>query len=347
MRAGGLAQSDLDILRMMQEQYSQEFPDEQNAPDDGEKSDHSDEDEDDDTSFIRDDNDDNDASDDAQEQETEEYRPDEVDSTCRSDTREKESKISTQASEDSFVEPHGKHLDPDNFSDEKLGSMYGLHVEDVGQMRKAFSGFDQDGSGNISVLELNKASFIDMNELKNAILFYMPNVSEVHVMKIMRAADLDGNGQVFLRPSPLAAAEWPCQVSFEEFCGLIGAGEEDLAQDKKQTEDLPLDEKYNLFSAWLKGNIEKFRRRTSLHDQYTSSTSKFPLNLNKLSEQERERIINNDMLYSDAMRGYFDFSHIVVPFDAHLARAGLTSARDMDLFTKKIFELQVLIHSCV
>jgi len=383
-----LAQSDLDILRMMQEQYSQEFPDEQNAPDDGEKSDHSDEDEDDDTSFIRDDNDDNDASDDAQEQETEEYRPDEEDSTCRSDTREKESKISTQASEDSFVEPHGKHLDPDNFSDEKLGSMYGLHVEDVGQMRKAFSGFDQDGSGNISVLELNKvfescgvrlnmteleaivkqvdkdgggeigfsefvalmvqqgaiksdplikarsafdhfdvdqSSFIDMNELKNAILFYMPNVSEVHVMKIMRAADLDGNGQ----------------VSFEEFCGLIGAGEEDLAQDKKQTEDLPLDEKYNLFSAWLKGNIEKFRRRTSLHDQYTSSTSKFPLNLNKLSEQERERIINNDMLYSDAMRGYFDFSHIVVPFDAHLARAGLTSARDMDLFTKKIFELQI------
>ena len=102
-----------------------------------------------------------------------------------------------------------------------------------------------------------------------------------------------------------------------------------------------MDEKYNLFSAWLKGNINKFRRRASLHDQYTSSTSKFPLNLNKLSEQERDRIVKNDMLFGDAMRGFFDFSHIVVPFDAHLARAGLASSKDMDLFTRKVFELQV------
>ena len=153
MRSGGLAQDDLAILRMMQEQYSQEHQVEERTLEEHSVP-NSEENEDDDEPYIPDEDDDGDAE---EEEKQEEYFHGSW-SLQHSDADERESKVSTQPSEGSFVNPHLRHADPDNFSDEKLGSMYGLHVEDVGEMRKAFSVFDQDGSGNISVLELNKVS---------------------------------------------------------------------------------------------------------------------------------------------------------------------------------------------
>uniref|UniRef100_A0A0C3UGB5 EF-hand domain-containing protein n=1 Tax=Guillardia theta (strain CCMP2712) TaxID=905079 RepID=A0A0C3UGB5_GUITC len=60
-----------------------------------------------------------------------------------------------------------------------------MHVEDVGEMRKAFSVFDQDGSGNISVLELNKVFESCGVKL---------NMTELEA--IVKEVDKDGGGEI-------------------------------------------------------------------------------------------------------------------------------------------------------
>ncbi len=107
-----------------------------------------------------------------------------------------------------------------------------------------------------------------------------------------------------------------------------------------------LEERYRYFTAYLCGLDDFDRslhhiRHQSLHEQYTSSTVRFPRDIHALPRAQQTKILSNNTSFHFAVRGEVDYSQVPMSLDSRLARGNLQSATAMRMQTKKGFDISI------
>jgi len=124
--------------------------------------------------------------------------------------------------------------------------------------------------------------------------------------------------------------------------------QEEVQRLRRGEDDLSLEERYAHFTNHLAGLNEFDRgqhhiKYDQLHEQYTSSTTRFARDITRttMSNAERTKILSNAAAFHSAVRGEVDYSLVPMPVDAWLARGKLQSATAITMATKKSFTLAV------
>ena len=142
-------------------------------------------------------------------------------------------------------------------------------------------------------------------------------------------------------------------LDLQEFLHALGIKDpeqRELEEQEKQrqgNDGLGLEKRYAYFTAYLAGLDDHDRaqhhlRHDRVHEQYTSSTVRFPRDIHEVSRNEQTKILTNKTAFHFAVRGEVDYSQIPMNLDARLARGNLQSASAMRMQTKKTFDRQLV-----
>ena len=141
-------------------------------------------------------------------------------------------------------------------------------------------------------------------------------------------------------------------LDLQEFLHALGIKDpeqRELEEQEKQrqgNDGLGLEKRYAYFTAYLAGLDDHDRaqhhlRHDRVHEQYTSSTVRFPRDIHEVSRNEQTKILTNKTAFHFAVRGEVDYSQIPMNLDARLARGNLQSASAMRMQTKKTFDISI------